>query len=126
MKRGWIAVGLIIASLIMGVAEYIYTSVTARIYTDMLNEADARMENNEVYEAQSMTERLDHRFNEDKTVLNIFSFHSDVNAIGSDLAALRRYAQTGSTAEFLAQSAQAKRRILALSELRAPRIENIF
>ncbi len=126
MKRGWIAVGLIAVSLIIGGVEYLYTASAARIYTEMLNDADACMEDNDAYEAQSITERLDHRFNEDKEILKSFSFHSDINAIGNDLAALRRYAQTGNTADYLALSAQTKRRILALSELRSPRLGNIF
>lgn len=126
MKRAWIAVGLILASVALGCAEYLYTATTAEIYTKMLNDADACMEQNDAYEAQSLTERLDHRFNEDRAILHIFSYHTDVNAVGNDLAALRRYAQTGSTAEFLAVSAQAKRRILAISELRSPRLGNIL
>ncbi len=126
MKRGWIALGLILALLALGVTEYIYTAKTAEIYTGMLNEADAHMEKNEAYEARSVTERLDHRFNEDKQILGVFSFHSDVNAIGYDFAALRRFAQTGNTADYLATSAQAKRKILAISELRAPNPWNIL
>lgn len=126
MKRAWVAIGLIAASLILSGVEYLYLNTTAGIYTEMLNEADACIEQNEAYKAQSLTERLDHRFSEDKSIMHIFSFHSDVNALGSDLAALRRYAQTGNTADFLAVSAQAKRRILAIAELRAPRPENIL
>lgn len=126
MKRGWIALGLIALSLILGAVDALYTHAVAEKYTAMLNEADAHMERSEIAEAQSVTERLDHRFGEDKGVLHIFSFHSDVNAVGNDLAALRRYAQTGSAADFLAQSAQAKRRILALAELREPRTGNIL
>lgn len=126
MKRSWIAAGLIAASLILGAVECISLNTSANIYAEMLNEADACMENNEAYQAQSLAERLDHRYCEDKRLFHIFSFHSDINAIGSDLAALRRYAQTGSTADFLAQSAQTKRRILAVAEIRSPRLENIL
>ena len=126
MKRAWIALGLILAALLIGGVDYLYTSTTANIYTEMLNEADAHMEKNEAYEAQSVTERLDHRFNEDKRILHIFSFHSDINNIGNDLAALRRYAQTGNTADYLATSAQAKRKILALYDLRTPTVGNIL
>ena len=126
MKRAWIALGLIAASLLIGGIDYLYTATAAHIYTEMLSEADAHMENNEAYEAQSVTERLDHRFSEDKRILHIFSFHSEINAVGSDLAALRRYAQTGSTADYLATSAQAKRRILALYNLRTPSLGNIL
>lgn len=126
MKRGWIALGLIVFSLILGGVEYLHTATVTKVYTEMLNEADAHMEKNEAYEAQSVAERLDHRFNEDKNVLDIFSFHSDINAIAIDLAALRRFSQTGNTADFLALSAQAKRRIIIMSELRKPRLGNIL
>ena len=108
MKRAWIALGLIAASLIIGGIDYIYTATAAKIYTDMLTEGDAHMEQNEAYEAQSLTERLDHRFNEDRQILHIFSFHSDVNVISNDLAAMRRFSQTGNTADYLATSAQAR------------------
>ena len=126
MKRAWIALGLILISLLIGGIDYLYTATAVNIYTDMLNEADAHMEQNEAYEAQSVTERLDHRYNEDKRILHIFSFHSEINAVGNDLAALRRYAQTGNTADYLATSAQTKRRILALYELRTPKLGNIL
>ena len=126
MKRAWIALGLILVSLLIGGIDYLYAAGASDIYTDMLNKADAHIEKNEAYEAQSVTERLDHRYNEDKRILHIFSFHSDINAIGNDLAALRRYAQTGNTADYLATSAQTKRRILSLYELRAPKLGNIL
>ena len=90
MKRVWIAAGLIAASLILGAIECISLNTSANIYAEMLNEADACMENNEAYQAQSLAERLDHRYSEDKRLFHIFSFHSDINAIGSDLAHPRR------------------------------------
>ncbi len=126
MKRAWIALGLIIASLIIGGIDYIYTATAAKIYTDMLTEGDAHMEQNEAYEAQSLTERLDHRFNEDRQILHIFSFHSEINAIANDFAAMKRYALTGNTADYLAVSAQARERILALKEMRTPKLGNIL
>ena len=126
MKRGWIALGLIAAALVLSGAEYLFTASAAHTYTQMLNEADACMESGDTEGAQSLAERLDHRFNEDKGILHIFSFHSDINAIGGDLAVLRRYAQNDSLADFLATSAQAKRRILTLRELRVPRLGNIL
>ena len=126
MKRAWIAVGLIALSLILGGVEYLYVTTAANVYTEMLNEADEHMEKNEAYEVQSITERLDHRFNEDAGMLDMVSFHSEINAVSYDLASLRRYAQTGNTADYLALSAQVKRKILTLSDLRSPRLENIF
>ena len=126
MKRAWAALGLIVLSLLIGGVDYLYTATAATVYTKMLDEAEEHIRRNEAYEAQSVTERLDHRFNEDKRMLHIFSFHSEINAIGSDLAAMSRYAQTGNTADYLAVSAQAKRRISALYELRAPKLGNIL
>ena len=126
MKRGWIAVGLIAASLILGGAEYLYLSTSANIYVEMLNEADEAIAENKAYKAQSAAERLCHRFGEEKTLYRILSFHSEINSIDGDFAALSQFARTGSTADFLAQSAQTKRRILALAELCAPRLENIL
>ena len=126
MKRGWIALGLIAAVIALSGLEYLFTANAAHIYTEILNEADACMESGDSQGALSLTERLDHRFGEDKNVLHIFSFHSDINTIGGDLAALRRYAQSGSIPEYLAVSAQTKRRIFALLELRTPRLGNIL
>ena len=126
MKRAWIALGLIAVSLAIGGIDYLYTATAAGVYSEMLSEADAHMEKNEAYEAQSVTERLDHRFSEDMRVLQIFSFHSDVNVISNDLAAMRRFSQTGNTADYLATSAQARRRISALYEVKAPKPGNIL
>lgn len=126
MKRAWIALGLIAVSFAIGGIDYLYTATAANVYAEMLSEADAHMEKNEAYEAQSVTERLDHRYNEDMRVLQIFSFHSDVNTISNDLAAMRRFSQTGNTADYLATSAQARRRISALYEVKAPRLGNIL
>lgn len=126
MKRAWIAIGLIVLSLILGGAEYLYAATAAKVYTEMLNEADEHMERNEAYEVQSITERLDHRFGEDAGLFDMLSFHSEINAISYDLASLRRYAQTGNTADYLALSAQVKRKILTLADIRSPRLENIL
>ena len=126
MKRGWIAIGLIAAAMILGGMEYLYLHSAADKYLSMLDEADAHMEQNEAFEAQSVTERLEHRFGGDKRVLHIFAFHSDINALSDDLAAMRRYARTGNTADYLAQSAQLRSRIQALRDLRSPKPENVL
>lgn len=126
MKRGWIAVGLIAASLLLGGTEWLYHHTAAHIYVEMLNEADEAIAQNEAYKAQSVTQRLCHRFDEDKTLFRVLCFHSEINTIDAELAALTQYARTGSTADFLAQSAQTKRRITALAQQCAPRLENIL
>lgn len=126
MTRTWIAVGLLTAAIAAGGFETVYVTTAAESYVQMLNEADEHMEKNEVFEAQSTAQRLDHRFENQAKVYSVLSFDSNVTEIGKDLAALRRYAQTGTTSEFLALSAQVKRKIIARSNLRIPRLENIF
>ncbi len=126
MKRGWIAVAMIALSLLIAGSEYLYTTQNAQVYLTMLNDADEKMEQNETEDALSVAERLDTRFSKESKIYEIFTFHSDVLSISTDLAALRRYAQAGDTAQYLATSAQVKRKIIALSNNRVPRIENIL
>lgn len=126
MKRGWIALIMIALSLVLGGVEYIYVTSNVEAYVQMLDDADDKMAHNLVYEAQSSAERLDNRFRKQSGMFNIFMYHSEVGHISSDLAMLRRYAQTGSTEEFLATSACAKRKILAIRDAKLMKWENVF
>ena len=126
MKRGWIALIMIAISLILGGIEYIYVTSNADAYAGMLDDADEKMAHNLVYEAGSVAERLDNRFRKQSGMFNIFMFHSEIGHISSDLAMLRRYAQTGSAEDFLATSACAKRKILEIRDSKLMTLENIF
>ena len=105
MKRGWIALIMILLSLTLGGIEYIYVTTNADAYVQMLDDADEKIMQNQVYEAQSVAERLDHRFQKQSGLFNVFMYHTEIGHISSDLAMLRRYAQTGSVEDFLATSA---------------------
>lgn len=126
MKRGWIALAMIALSLILGGIEYGYVTMNADAYVKMLDDADEKMLHNEVYLAQSAAERLDNRFRKQSGMFNIFMFHSDIGHISSDLAMLKRYAQTGSTEDFLATSACARRKILDIRDSKQMKWGNIF
>ncbi len=126
MKRGWIALAMIALSLILGGIEYGYVTMNVDAYVQMLDDADDKMAHNLVYEAQSAAGRLDNRFRKQSGIFNIFMYHSEVGHISSDLAMLRRYAQTGSVEEFLATSACAKREILTIRDAKLLKWENIF
>ena len=126
MKRGWIALAMIALSLVLGGIEYIYVTSNADAYVKMLDDADEKIAHNLVYEAESAAERLDNRFRKQSGIFNIFMYHSEMEHISCDLAMLRRYAQTGATADFLATSACAKREILAIRDRKALKWENIF
>ncbi len=126
MKRGWIALGMIALSLILGWAEYLYVTTSADIYIQMLDEADEKMAHNEVYEAGSVAERLDTRFHKQSGMFNVFMFHSDIGHIAGDLAMLKRYAQTGSTADFLATSACVRSKISAIRDAKQMKWDNIL
>lgn len=126
MKRGWIALIMILLSLTLGGIEYIYVTTNADAYVQMLDDADEKIMQNQVYEAQSVAERLDHRFQKQSGLFNVFMYHTEIGHISSDLAMLRRYAQTGSVEDFLATSACAKREILAIKESKRMSFGNIF
>ena len=126
MKRGWIAVIMIALSLLLGGTEYIYVTSNADAYLQMLDDADEKMAQNEVYEAQSAAERLDNRFKKQSGMFNIFMFHSEIGHISSDLSMLKSYARTGATEDFLATSACARRKIEAIRDSKQMKWENIF
>lgn len=117
---------MIALSLLLAGFENIYVTMNSAVYLNMLNEADADMEQNMVEEALSIVERLDYRFDKQSKVFESLMYHSEIGAVSSDLAMLRRYAQTGDTGEFLATSAKAKREIVTISNDRLPRIENLL
>ncbi|MBQ9680532.1 MAG: DUF4363 family protein [Ruminococcus sp.] len=126
MKRGWIALAMIALSLLLGGIEAIYVTSNADVYVQMLDDADEKMANNQVYEAESVAGRLDTRFSKQSAVFNVFMYHSEMETISSNLAMLRRYAQTGSTEDFLATSAYVKRQIMAVRSRMLLSWENIF
>ena len=113
-------------AILIAVSEYLYISTSSTVYVEMLNEADALMEQNEAARAREIAERADCRFSNQAGIYDIFMFHSDVTDIGNSLASLRRYAQTGDASEFLAASARIKRTFISLSKALSPKLENIF
>ena len=126
MKRGWIALVMILVSLALSTAELLYLNSGIHTCVEMLNEADAHMEKNEMREAQSLAERVDHRYSTQAGMLDILMYHSEVQEISKDLAELRRYAQTGSTAEFLAASARIKRALLSMHNSHLLKLGNVL
>ena len=126
MKRGWIAVIMIALSLAFGGMDYYYVTSNADIYAGMLTEAQEKMEQSEITEAESVAQRLDYRFRSQKGLMNIFMHHSESGGISCDLAMLEMYARTGGTEEFLATAARAKREIMTMKNSKLLRWENIF
>lgn len=126
MKRGWAALALVLVAVALSIAEAFTLDGSIRVCVDMLNEADAHMEQNEIYDALSLTERVDHRFEKEAELLDILIYHGELTEISKGLAQLRRYAQTGSTAEYLALSAGVKRSLLYLKSSRLPSLGNVF
>jgi len=126
MKRFWIALAMLAIVIIAGVAEYLYINANVGILVDLLNEADESIEQQDMYAAQDIAERLDTRFSNNARIFDIFMFHSEVTEIGKGLAALRRYSQTGEVSEFLATSARIKRELISMKNSRVPRLENIL
>ena len=126
MKRVWAALLMTALALLAAAAEYLYIGAGTQVYIDMLNEADALMEQNETAAACELAERADTRFCNQSRIYDIFMFHSDVNEISASLASLRRYAQTGDASEFLAASAKIKRLMMSMTNALTPRAENIM
>ena len=126
MKRGWLALALIIAAVAICTAEYIYIGTGTQICVDMLTEADELMAHSEAAQAQELTRRLDNRFSSQKGMYDIFLFHSEVVDVSAGLAALREYARTGDVSEFLAASARVKRTLISMRDSLLPRAENVL
>ena len=126
MKRGWVAVCMILLSLLLGGAEYLYVTSSTDTYSKMLDDADERMAQNDVYGAESAAQKLKYRFDKESGLFNIFMYHSEVGNIANDLAMLERYAQTGCTEEFLATSARAKRELVSVKYSKQLKWDNIF
>ena len=126
MKRGWLAVCMIALSLLLAGAEYLYVTSAADTYVSMLEEADGKMAQSDIYGAESAAKRLQTRFGRQSGMFNIFMYHSEVGDIANDIAMLVRYAQTGCTEEFLATSARAKRELLSVKYSKQLKWDNLF
>ena len=126
MKRGWIALGMIALTMLLGGVEYIYVTSNADAYIKMLDSADEKMMHNEVLDAETEAEKLDNRFRKQSGMFNIFMFHSEVGHISSDLAMLKQYARTADTEDFLATSACARRKIQDIKNAKLMKWENIL
>ena len=126
MKRGIIAIILMLLALGVGLTQYFYVTNNSKIYVKMLNSADEKIEQNDIYGAQSMIERIDHRFSGSTKTFDVFLSHEKVDEIYNNLAMLRCYANSGSNAEFLATSAKTKRELTSLYKSEIPTIDNIL
>lgn len=126
MKRGIIALILLILVGIAAGYQYIYVTSNTNMLVEMLDEADKRIEENNLLKAQDVAYRLDHRYQELEKSLNIFIHHAETDSVSQSLAMLRRYTQTGNTADSLAVSASAKRALLALYNAEIPSFQNVM
>lgn len=126
MKRGWAALVMILAAIGLSVGETLYLNSSIPVCVEMLNEADEHMEKNEIPEAQSLAQRVDHRFGTEADLMEILLYRGEVAEVSKGLAELRRYAQRGSTADFLAVSARVKRALLSMMNSRALSLGNIL
>lgn len=126
MKRGWIALIMILIAAGISTAETLYTGVGTGTCVAMLIEADEHMERNEIAEARSLAERLDTRFGKLAETYDLFLYRSELLEVSAGLASLKRYAQTGDTSEFLAASARIRRILLSIHDSRLPTWENIL
>lgn len=118
--------GMIALCMILGGIEYVYVTTNADAYIQMLDDADEKMAHNLVYEADTAAQKLENRFRKQSGIFNIFMFHSEIGHISSDLAMLKRYAQTGDTEDFLATSACVKRKIMDIKNAKHMKWENIL
>lgn len=126
MKRGWIAVGMIALSLLLGGAEYFYVTSNADVCLRLLDEANEKIAHNEFLEAESVAKRLEHRFQNGSAMFNVFMYHSEVGHIAADLARLSRYARAGDASEFSATCACARCEIQAIRDAKQLKWENLF
>ena len=126
MKRGKIAIIMVLLSLIAGGIEYVYTTMNTDACINILEDAQQKMEHNEVYEAGSAAQRLEYRFKKQSKVFNIFMYHSETGDVSNDLAMLTSYAETGSREDFLAVSARVMRELLDIRESKELSWENIM
>lgn len=126
MKRGVAALLVIIIVLLLTGVQFLYITSRAELYVKMLNNAEEKIEHNDLPAAQEEIQKLDHRYVGSERILEIFLPHSDVNEVSVNLAMLRRYAQTGSIEEYMALSAATKRMLLTMSEAQQPHFHNIL
>ena len=126
MKRGWLALIMVAAALLISGMEYLNLSANTEVCIKMLDEADAAAGNRDFVLAESIAKRLDHRFQEQSRGLDFFLYHEEVKNITKALAALRRYGQMGDDTEFLALSARIKRELISIQNTRIPRLEHIL
>ena len=126
MKRGWIALLMIALSLVGGIFDYVYVESNTAAYMSMLSDAEEKMKQNQVLEAESAAKRLEHRFISQSGILDAFNPHGESKSISCDLSVLTVYAGTGETEEFLATAARVGREINALRESKQLRWGNIF
>lgn len=126
MKRGIIALILLILAGLAAGYQYVYVTTNTETMVDMLDQADLSVAENDLQGAKEIADRLDHRYTELEKTLHIFIHHKDTDAVSQQLAALRRYAETGNTADFLATSAIAKRALLSMYNTEAPCLQNVM
>lgn len=126
MKRGIIALILLILAGVAAGYQYVYVTTNTDMLIEMLDETDRHIEENDLLKAQDTASRLDHRYQELEKTLNIFINHKDTDAVSAQLASLKRYAETGNSADFLAISAAAKRALLAMRDAETPCFQNVM
>lgn len=126
MKRIWVAIILLLICSVISATEYITVDKSCEKYTEILDNAEKYISDEEYKEAADTIESAQYSWEKSKKTLNVFLIHKDADDISENFAKLRESAEEKNKDTFVSVSKKTKRQLLRLKQSELPDLENIL
>lgn len=126
MKRGWLAVALLIAmALLAGWHVHTLDGLTVTV-ADHLAQAQTLVAEDRWQEAQALTQQAQDRWNDRDFYLHITLNHTVVDDISLSFAQALAFLNNQDAAEYQASASRLRRQLELLGDQEKPRLENLL
>ncbi len=126
MKRIYIAILLLTASLVLAAAETGYVSAKADTYISRIDAIDKQMRKDNFAEAADLCKELEESWEKSAKRVDMLLIHDYVDSIGEEFSRMRSYTENASVDMYFSESTSAKKELASIRESEYPYFANIL
>ncbi len=126
MKRIYIAVSLIIITLILSIAEFVIVNKNYKYYSTQLDNALKYIQSDDYTSAKDICDTICTKWEKSQKNLEIFLVHTSLNSLTDNIYELQDLAKDKNKAKFIQLCTKTKRQLLFMKKSELPLFENIM
>lgn len=126
MKRIYIAIALLLASITMGIFETINVSQGSQKYIDYIDEINMKLDNNEVNNAAVLCKKADEEFEEMSKTLMFYYMHKNLEDVAGSLSSMYEYLRNDEIHDYYAAAAMTKEKLESMRDTGSVNLQNIL